>query len=309
VTTLDVTTETPVRCAPWTREQGADPVGSVGTYRSFLMVEWPLPWPKDIGEVPALAALRAELAAAGCRLQGLVPKGDSSTRTLIHYGAQLDSDGAFSGYRRSSLTVEPAEVIGAARHLLAATDPAPPTSGHEVLVCTHGRRDRCCGSLGTDLALQLLADPDALGADTATWRTSHTGGHRFAPTALVFPEGTGWAFADIALLARVVAREGPVTDVLDRYRGCAGLASPRVQALERAVLAEVGWGLFDMARWGSDDPDGATRLHVKRPDGPVTWEATVNAGRVLPVPECGAPVTEARKTSTELVVGALRRVS
>ena len=50
--------------------------------------------------------------------------------------------------------------------------------------------DRCCGSLGTALAQELLADPLQLGDDVRVWRTSHTGGHRFAPTALVLPQGT-----------------------------------------------------------------------------------------------------------------------
>ena len=45
------------------------------------------------------------------------------------------------------------------------------------------------------------------------WRTSHTGGHRFAPTFIVLPFATLWAWADPLLLRRVVAQEGPVADV------------------------------------------------------------------------------------------------
>ncbi len=279
----------------------------MGAYQSFLLVEWPLPWPHDLSEIPALASLGADLAAAGCRLQGIVPPGDQTQRRVVRY--HLDSTAPFAGYRRSELIVDPADVISAARQLLAdpplASSDGRPT---DVLVCTHGRRDRCCGSFGTELALQLLADPDCLGSSTRVSRTSHTGGHRFAPTAMVFPEGTGWAFADMDLLSKVVQRRGPITDVLDRYRGCAGLDTPEAQVVERGVLAEIGWDLFDLPRWSTRQADGAVRLHVQYTDRTDVWEGRVAPGRVLPVPECGAPVGAARKTSTEYRLTSLQRL-
>ena len=65
---------------------------------------------------------------------------------------------------------------------LVAADIPEPVRGRvtDVLVCTHGTRDTCCGSLGT----RLWRDLDAGGATVR--RTSHTGGHRFAPTAVTF---------------------------------------------------------------------------------------------------------------------------
>ena len=50
-----------------------------------------------------------------------------------------------------------------------------------LLVCTHGSRDACCGSLGVRLAQRLRAD---LGE---VWEVSHLGGHRFAPTLWHLP--------------------------------------------------------------------------------------------------------------------------
>jgi len=47
--------------------------------------------------------------------------------------------------------------------------------GEKLLVCTHGSRDSCCGSLGPRLA-QLLRPHHEV------WEVSHIGGHRFAPT-------------------------------------------------------------------------------------------------------------------------------
>jgi hypothetical protein len=51
------------------------------------------------------------------------------------------------------------------------------------LVCAHGRRDRCCGTLGSAVFRALQA------RDVEVWQTSHLGGHRFAACALSLPSG------------------------------------------------------------------------------------------------------------------------
>ena len=111
----------------------------------------------------------------------------------------------------------------------------------DVLVCTHGRRDTCCGSRGMDLVGELRRDPQ-FGTDAGVrlWRTSHTGGHRFAPTAVLLPAGTMWAWVTPALLRAAAFTEGEVEPWLERYRGCATVGSPAQQAAERAVLGGSG---------------------------------------------------------------------
>jgi hypothetical protein len=145
--------------------------------------------------------------------------------------------------------------------------------------------------------------------DIRLWRTSHTGGHRFAPTMIVLPEATVWAYADVDMVDRIVRRDGPLDDLVPRYRGCSGLSSPRVQALERAVLGEMGWTLLSSARRGTDLPDGSTSLHVQGAALSATWEATVKTGRLLPVPVCGRPIDEATKSEPELIVDGVRRIA
>jgi hypothetical protein len=108
----------------------------------------------------------------------------------------------------------------------------------------------------------------------------------------------------------VVRRHGALDDVVPRYRGCAGLPSGPLQALEREVLAEVGWELFDCVRHGTDRGDGTAQLVVEQPDGTrTTWEAVVEPGRTLAVPDCGRPVEEARKAEPELAVRNVRVLS
>ena len=291
----------------------------MGCFSGFLLLEWPLPWPSDLSEIPEIAPVTEVLAASGVRLQGLVPSAGDGLRRVISYRWPPATDGRAARYERSEVAVDPSDTVTAALELLGAAPGAPggPRRGHtadlpdeevvDVLVCTHGRRDRCCGSLGTALAQELAGDDRPLGDGVRVWRTSHTGGHRFAATAIVLPHGTAWAFADTDALRRVVTRTGELGDLLPRYRGCAGMGSRAVQALERAVLGEVGWPLFDRPRSGAELGGGLTELSVSDQSGTVTWEASVRVQREAPVPECGLPIEMATKSEPELVVEGLRR--
>jgi hypothetical protein len=331
VTVLDLKPDIDgLRCAAWARAVHLDPIGTIGSYRGFLLVETPLPWPRDVGEIPELARLRPTVAAAGLRLQALVPGGEGPRRVTAYVRPDAGADGPrlFSRFVRREATVD-GDLAATVESLLGrvgSSDPrdGDPTDGEpgdrggasggadpalrDLLVCTHGRRDACCGSRGTDLVSALeRAD---LPADVRLSRTSHTGGHRFAATFIVLPEATAWAFADVALVEQVLGRRGDAAEVADRYRGCAGLAGPRVQAVEREVFRQVGWEILDRDRIGHEGgPRLPVRLTVARPrSGIDVWEAEVTEGRTMPVPDCGQPIAEAKKSETEWVVSGLRRV-
>jgi len=213
---------------------------------------------------------------------------------------------------RSERIVPALSLAETAAELLAGTSeasPAPTASETvvDLLVCTHGRRDMCCGGRGMDLIGALVDDfaiePPGL---VRLWRTSHTGGHRFAPTCIVLPSATMWAWADPRLVRGVVARDGAVTDVLGRYRGYACLGSPPEQAVERAVLAQVGWSLLERPRRAHSLGGGRVRLET---DGAGTWEATAREGRRVPQPDCRSDPGAASKFGVEWVVEGLRQVA
>ena len=305
-----------VRCSAWARQVGLSPVATIGTYQGFLLVETPLPWAKDVNDMPLLAGLAQRARANGLRLQALVPSSlesaPSGRRVILHWSPPLE-DG-FGGYARVE-TGAGASVDDAVDELISAAQaadgwhPDPVNSAEadvDVLVCTHGQRDVCCGSQGTDLAVRLLADGPPAGVHYR--RTSHTGGHRFAPTFLILPHGTAWGFADTDLVERVLHRSVPFSAVASRYRGCAGLTSPQVQALERDVLALVDWELLDRRRagflTGELTADGGQVVRLE--SGADAWEGVVRPGRTLPVPDCLKPLEEAKKSETEWVVSDVR---
>ncbi|KAI8320841.1 hypothetical protein GQ54DRAFT_242897, partial [Martensiomyces pterosporus] len=60
-----------------------------------------------------------------------------------------------------------------------------------IFVCTHGSRDRLCGTHGAQLLkdLRSLIAERNLGKHCAAWSTSHIGGHKYAANAIVYPRG------------------------------------------------------------------------------------------------------------------------
>jgi hypothetical protein len=304
------------RCSAWAQGVDLSPIGTCGSYRGYLLIERPLPWQKDIGEAPALSGLAGRLSSLGIRLQALVPTSpgdDPVGGRLILHAPTTKADG-FAGYRRFDTTaVDSAgdSLEASLDRLLACAEDgqnldAPQT---DLLVCTHGSRDGCCGTLGTDLALRLAALPALPGI--RHWRTSHTGGHRFAPTFLLLPQGTSWGFADVRLARRVVHRSVPFAEVAGHYRGCPGLPGPHIQVLERAVLSMVGWELLDECRGGgltgelTRDGGKVARLQA----GSRSWEGVVRPSRTIPIPDCRKTSAEATKTTTEWTVSDVRAVA
>jgi hypothetical protein len=305
------------RCSSFARSEDLDPVGSAGSYRGIVLAEIPLPWPREITEHAALAGAAEPLGAANMRLQGLVPddRSDPRGRRLMAF---TRPPGAFDRYRGRGWIADD-NLLGDAVTAIAASGgdnagpalPQPgavagsdgPGAGPHVLVCTHGRRDACCGTFGTRLAVAL----PGLSTGARVWRTSHTGGHRFAPTALLLPEGTMWAYLDEDRLVGVSERTLPLDEAARLYRGCTGLDGPEVQAAEREALRSIGWSWLDHRRRGevveSAGGQALVRLDAEAPDGRrLTFEATVEVARILPVPDCGKPPEQASKSAPELRV-------
>jgi hypothetical protein len=136
-----------------------------------------------------------------------------------------------------------------------------------LLVCTHSSRDACCAIEGRRL-LTSLRD-----SGVAAWETSHLGGHRFAPTALLLPDGAVYGRLTVDA-ARAVVIRGEVDP--EHLRGLSRLR-PTEQAAEIAVRREIG----DRRRGilaAADGPDG--RVTVTHRDG-RSWRVDVAQGEGL----------------------------
>lgn len=104
-----------------------------------------------------------------------------------------------------------------------------------LLVCTHAKRDMCCALKGRPMAKALTeAYPEA-----HIWESSHTKGHRFAPSMVLFPSGYSYGRLNEKAAQSLfeAARRGEVFLPGNRGRS---IYSARGQVAELAVLNELG---------------------------------------------------------------------
>jgi hypothetical protein len=301
--------EAKLRCSDWSRAATLSPIGTCGSYAGYLLVEIPLPWPRDAGDTVEGAALAPLIGPLRYRLQAIAPAEPTADprerRVILH--ARRPGETGFSGYRRFSSRAGDSLRDTVAALIAAAAGGAPSeleSPAVDVLVCTHGTRDSCCGRRGANLAVELAASGRLAGENL--WRTSHMGGHRFAPTFLVLPQGTVWGYADADLVTRVVRQAGDFADAAGQYRGCPGLDSPQVQALELEVLRRVGWSLLDRQRTGAFEGMNA-QLTWEEGGQTVSWAGQVRPGRTLPSPGCMEPLFSSGKSETEWAVTEVHR--
>ncbi|MDD9994661.1 MAG: hypothetical protein OXS35_02775 [Dehalococcoidia bacterium] len=247
------------RCTEQARQLGEDPVGSAPPWKRCLVFELPAPWEARVEfsrafpDEPRQVLGQLEARGERVRLQCVLPDPEYSipgTTRLILFSRPAD---VLASCGRAEYLV-PSESAAEVACALLEDGSIPErfdqwrehaSPAREILICTHGNRDACCGSYGVPIyeSLRKMADEDPLidGTKTRVWRTSHTGGHRFAPTLIDLPEGRYWAFVDSDLAADVLRRRGDLGSMVDRYRGWAALASPAEQNAERAAFARVGW--------------------------------------------------------------------
>ena len=112
---------------------------------------------------------------------------------------------------------------------------ATAVDGPLYVVCTHGKRDRCCALQGLPLydALRRETDPGRV------WQSTHVGGDRFAGNLVVLPHGLYYGRVAPADAARVLAAHAAGEVELDHYRGRSAYPFP-VQAAERALRESEG---------------------------------------------------------------------
>jgi hypothetical protein len=179
----------------------------------------------------------------------------------------------------------------------AGTPPAGavPRSESMFFVCVHGRRDRCCAQRGMPVYSALVAL-----TGERTWMTTHLGGHRFAATLVVLPEGIAYGRLADTQAAELVAAHarGELFD-LAHVRGRTSYAAP-AQAAEVELRQRLDERRGDALRLlGSErTPEGERVTFVHEPSGA---EHTLSVGKAVLPPisvSCGATA----KPGSRLVV-------
>ena len=115
------------------------------------------------------------------------------------------------------------------------SEPGEPVDHPVFVVCTHGKRDRCCARYGRPLYAALCELSEA----ERVWQATHVGGDRFAGNLVCLPEGLYFGRVGAGDAWRVLEEYLAGRIHLDRYRGRCCYPFP-VQAAERAVREQTG---------------------------------------------------------------------
>lgn len=308
-------------CSVCAREAGLDPAGQASAYDQIVAAEIPLPWPITMYDQPGvlpdeflrLRQLMLEEYRQGrpIRMQALAIAPDPSysqpglRRALFYQRPETP----FAAFARREYLLPEAELGPLCWALLA--EPAalprferyrqPDADVRDLLVCTHGNVDAACARFGIPTYQQLRRIADKSGGRLRAWRTSHFGGHVFAPTLIDLPHGSYWAYIE-AEQARLLAQHGDVARLRAHYRGWSGLESPFLQALERELFVQRGWPWREYLKIGrvlahdqrgSEQPGWAeVQLSYGAPDGSERglYRARVEVARqVVTQHSTGAP--------------------
>ncbi|MER7490563.1 sucrase ferredoxin [Streptomyces sp. NPDC126497] len=259
-------------CSNVSRELDEPVAGTAATARTWLLLEQPGPWgAKALTSShldPALGrALEAAVRDSGVRI-ALVrrPGRHADRRTTAARRVYAAHTVPGNVWLRSATVTDPERLLdldftalgGGEPETFATTLGGRPHRGAPLaLVCTNGKRDRCCALLGRPLAAELAAS----GVE-GVWEVTHLGGHRFSPTVLVLPYGYAYGRAEAHAVKEVLhgVQEGRI--VVEGCRGGSAWERPE-QAAELAVRRTVG-------------EYAAEALRVLRTDGTAPrWVVTV----------------------------------
>ena len=250
-------------CSELSRRAGESGVGTASTGAVWLLLEYPHGWGRRAFEESALPPeVKRFFDGATARIR--------HSRVLF-----VKTDRGRADARMSLLVVRCRERAPFVVRLrlekyldLLAYDLAAVASGRDLqggeseqsplfLVCTHGRRDKCCAKFGVPVYNSLRASEG-----DAVWQSSHVGGDRFAGNLVCFPHGLFYAHQDAESAHRVVEayRAGRLT--LEGFRGRA-CYSHYIQAAEAFVREAARLPGVEDLHFLSARPEGADSWRVR----------------------------------------------
>lgn len=117
-----------------------------------------------------------------------------------------------------------------------------PWNGPLFLVCTHGKRDKCCAKFG----IPIYKTIKTLVGESSVWQCSHVGGDRFAANVVCFPDGVFYGHVTETNAKLIVEEYYERRIVLPNFRGRSCYPFP-VQAAEFFARRETGFhGIGDL---------------------------------------------------------------
>jgi len=255
--------ETRFFCSELSRRAGERVAGTASTGAVWLLLEYPHGWGRRAFEESALSAEVKKYfneTTARVRHSRLLFIKTDRGRTDAHMNLFVVRCRERSPFAVRLRLEKYEDVLG---YDLAAVASGRDPQGGEVwdrplfLVCTHGRRDKCCAKFGVPLYNSLREF-----AGESVWQSSHVGGDRFAGNLVCFPHGLFYAHATPEAGRRAVEAYAAGRLLTEGFRGRACYAH-FIQAAESFVRDGAGLTGVEALRFLSAEPAQADVWRVR----------------------------------------------
>ncbi|MBW4435299.1 MAG: sucrase ferredoxin [Pelatocladus maniniholoensis HA4357-MV3] len=242
-------------CSDNSRIAGEDIIGSVANHQTYVLIECPTPWASEAFHsrwVPEnLRTLVEESKRAKLPVKFLLVANNlshnSDGTTLLIY---QQKEGLINGLSKQEYKLENIQqaAIVIKKYLLGKKSGSyelNTNSTRDILICTHGSHDKCCSRYGNPFhfhATSAVADLNL--NNVRIWKSSHFGGHRFAPTCIDLPEARYYGNLNQDLFKSILTRTGDIKSWQKVYRGW-GILPSSIQVVERELMFRYGWDWFN----------------------------------------------------------------
>ncbi len=243
-------------CSVFSKSVNEDPGGSAPTWDRLVVMELKQPWKKNVTDTPhfpdsiAESLERIKQNRISTKFLCVLPDKEYSVEGYSRVMFFYKPENQFSQYKKDEFLV-PIDQSAKLVETFLEHQTDIEQFGHyrqntqnirDILVCTHGSRDTCCGSFGFPIyssLKQMCTDIPIV--DIRIWRVSHLGGHNFAPNLVDLPSGRYWCRLDTDDLDMLISQTNSISTLKKSYRGWAGFQTTHEQIVEREILIQEGW--------------------------------------------------------------------
>ncbi|MEH1946796.1 MAG: sucrase ferredoxin [Nostoc sp.] len=297
-------------CALESRDVGEDPIANAYNFDFFVMIECPTPWinetfnskqvPDNLRNIVKEFA-EYEIAVEFLLIYNQELKQPDKTKVLIFH----KPTGFAQGYSKSEFLLsdinEAAPIVKKCLLEKELDTYIDEFNTRDIFICTHGSRDQCCAKFGNPFYRQAKNIVKDLGMNNVRiWQCTHFGGHRFAPTAIDFPEARYYARLDSESFTSILTRTGNLEFIQHTYRGWAILPEA-AQVLEREMILMYGWQWlsykvdYQIIQQSENGEFNRIKLNFIKSDGnlvSVKADVLVNKGKTLYLSDCQGEIVE-----------------
>lgn len=268
--------QSPFFCSDLSRDAGEQAFGTASIGDVWLLLEYPRAWERKAVEASTLSAsvkaFLGDVIKTIPRARVLLIRTDRLHTTGITFYVVRSSERAPFAVKFHLTDYEELMELD-----IASIASGSVLSGGEIitgplfLVCTHGRRDKCCAKFGYPL-YKALHDSNK----DSVWQSSHVGGDRFAANLVCLPHGLFYAHVTETTGQKIIEEFQTGRIVLEKYRGRVCYSHP-VQAAEFFVRCETGLvGVDDLRHVATKRVDEKSwRIRFAHAKTEATYEADV----------------------------------